>query len=180
MNKKIEDLFDKFEGQFDIASPEMGHFNRFENKLNSRSQRKKRWRKSYSIVAAAASVVLLLGVWLGTIFAGYQGMELAQISTEMEETQDFFVTTIANELKRVEGERNAETEQMINDSLERIARLELAYNQLSLELKENSDDQRIIMAMIDNFQQRVEILQSLLNQIEDLKSLKTQNNEEYV
>ena len=98
----------------------------------------------------------------------------------MEETQNYFVTTIANELKRVEVERTEDTEQIITDSMERITHLELAYNQLTLSLKDNSDDQRIIMAMIDNFQQRIEILQSLLIQIEDVKTLKTQNNEEYV
>ena len=180
MNDKLDKIFKKLENQFDIEEPNMGHFNRFEARLDtsSRPSRKKNFRV-FSYVAVAASVVLLFGIWLGASFSE-PGMELASISSEMEETQSYFVTTIENELKTIELERNPDTEQLIIDGLAQMNKLEDQYQLLTLELKENTADKRIIYAMISNFQQRIDVLQNLLNQIENIKQLKTQNNEKYV
>ena len=180
MNDKLDDIFKKLENQFDIEEPNMGHFNRFETRLekSSRSFPKNNYRL-FSYVAIAASVILLFGIWLGASFSE-SGMELASISTEMEETQSYFIATIENELKTIESERNADTEQLIKDGLTQLNKLEEQYQLLTIELKENTKDKRIIYAMISNFQQRIEVLQTLLLQIENVKKLKTQNNEKYV
>jgi hypothetical protein len=180
MNDKIDKIFKRLENQFDIEEPNLGHFNRFEAKLDtsSRSFRKKNF-SVFSYVAVAASVVLLFGIWLGASFSE-SGMELASISSEMEETQSYFVATIENELETIELERNPDTEQLIIDGLAQLNKLEEQYQLLTLELKENTEDKRIIYAMISNFQQRIDVLQSLLHQIENIKQLKTQNNEKYV
>ena len=178
MKDNLENMFKNLENQFNIEEPTIGHFNRFEAKLNNYSTTKKSYRL-FSYVAVAASVVLLFGVWLGASFSN-KGMELAGISPEMEETQSYFVSVIKNELTTIENERNSSTEQLINDALLQINKLEIQYNTLTLELKESAEDKRIIYAMISNFQQRIEVLQSLLIQIEAIKQLKTQNDENYV
>ena len=178
MKDNLDNIFKKLKNQFDIDEPIIGHFNRFEAKLNQSKQSNKKF-KLFSYVAVAASIVLLFGVWLGASFSN-TGMELASISSEMEETQSYFLATIENELSTIEGERNSNTEQLINDALEQLEILEIQYNTLTLELKESTEDKRIIYAMISNFQQRIDILQNLLQQIETVKQLKTQNNEKYV
>lgn len=178
MKDNLDNIFKELENQFDIEEPNIGHFNRFEAKLNQSIAPKKRF-KLFSYVAIAASIALLIGVWLGTSFSD-NGMELASISSEMEETQSYFVTTIQKELETIEKERNGDTEQLINDALTQLNKLEEEYRTLTLDLKESTEDKRIIYAMIWNFQQRIEILQSLLIQIEDIKQIKTQNNEKYV
>ena len=61
-----------------------------------------------------------------------------------------------------------------------LHKLETQYIALTLELKESTEDKRIIYAMISNFQQRIELLQRLLAQIEDVKQLKKQQNENYI
>ena len=178
MKDNLEKIFKDLENQFDIEVPTIGHFNRFESKLNKTIAPKRRFR-ILSYVAVAASIVLLFGVWIGTSFSN-KGMELAGISSEMEETQSYFVSVIKTELETIEKERNKETEHLINDALIQLNKLENQYKSLTLELKESTEDKRIIYAMISNFQQRIDILQSLLIQIEDVKQLKTQNDENYV
>jgi len=178
MNDKLEHKFKELENQFDIEEPTIGHFNRFEAKLNRTTPNQKP-SSFIAYIAIAASIVLLFGVWLGNSFSN-QGMELASISSEMEETQSYFITTIEYELETIEGERNTDTEQLINDTLNQLKKLETQYIKLTLELKESSEDKRIIFAMVSNFQQRIDILQSLLIQIDSIKQLKTQNNEKYV
>ncbi|NOR26917.1 MAG: hypothetical protein GQ540_00135 [Lutibacter sp.] len=178
MKDNLEHTFKELENQFDIEEPSIGHFNRFEAKLNSKPTSKKSF-KLFSYAAVAASIILMVGVWMGASFSN-KGMELAGISSEMEETQSYFITTIQKELSTIENERNTTTEQLINDALLQINKLENQYQLLTLELKESSEDRRIIYAMISNFQQRIDILQSLLIQIETIKQLKTQNNENYI
>ena len=177
MQDKLEKIFKELENQFDVEEPNMGHFKRFEEKLNKGKNRNFPF-KFWPFVAIAASVVLFFGVWLGASFST-QGMELANVSSEMGETQNYFVATIEKELETIEKERNPNTEQIINDGLQQLNKLEEEYQALTITLKESAADKRIIYAMITNFQQRIEVLKNLLIQIEDVKYLKNLNNEKY-
>lgn len=177
MQDNLEKIFKELENQFDVEEPNIGHFDRFEAKLNKRTKPKILF-KLWPFIAIAASIILIFGIWLGASFSN-SGMELASISSEMGETQNFFTATIEKELASIEKERNPDTEQIITDGLQQLDILEKQYIMLTLELKESAADKRIIYAMISNFQQRIEVLQSLLIQIEDVKQLKTQNNEKY-
>lgn len=180
MKDNLENIFKKRENQFDIKEPDFGHFERFEAKLNQ-SKPKKRGKllKLIITLSAAASILLLVGVWLGSSFSN-KGMELANVSTEMKETQSYFINTINKELELIENERNEDTNIIINDGLNQLKKLEDQYHKLTLELKESDENKRIIYAMISNFQQRIDVLQSLLTQIENVKKIKTQNNEKYI
>ncbi|WP_456462754.1 hypothetical protein [Lutibacter sp.] len=178
MKDQLDEIVKHFENKFDIEEPTIGHFNRFKSKLNNAEIPNKKFRFKSSSIAIAASIVLLIGVWIGAAFSNTR-MELASISPEMEETQSYFLTTIKNELETIENKRNSDTEQLINDSLSQLKKLEKQYNTLTLELKESTEDKRIIYAMISNFQQRINVLQNLLIQIDIIKQLKIENNEKY-
>jgi len=177
MQDNLEKIFKELENQFDVEEPNIGHLDRFEAKLN-KGKKPTVLFKLWPFIAIAASIILILGVWLGASFSN-SGMELASISSEMGETQNFFTATIEKELATIEKERNPDTEQLITDGLQQLDILEKQYIMLTLELKQSTADKRIIYAMISNFQQRIEVLKSLLIQIEDVKQLKTQNNEKY-
>lgn len=177
MQDNIEKMFKELENQFDVNEPNAGHFNRFEAKLN-KGKRSTFLLKLWPFIAIAASVILIFGVWLGASFST-QGMELAKVSPKMDETQNYFVATIEKELATIEKERNPDTEKIINDGLQQLNKLEKQYQALTFELKESTEDKRIIYAMISNFQQRIEVLKSLLTQIDDVKQLKIQNNEKF-
>lgn len=178
MKNHLENIFKNLENQFDLKEPEFGHFERFETKLLKKNKQK----NVYTLMAkmaVAASIILIFGIWLGKELSS-QGMQLAGVSAEMEETQTYFVSVIEKELNVVKKERNADTEQIITDGLNQLKKLEAQYNALTLELKESNEDKRIIYAMISNFQQRIDVLQSLLLKIEEVKQLKTQHNENYI
>ncbi|MGB1308359.1 MAG: hypothetical protein ACPG6B_05580, partial [Oceanihabitans sp.] len=98
--------------------------------------------------------------------------DLASISPEMAETQNFFTTTIASELTKLEKETNPEAKILIQDAMLQIIRLEKQYTNLKEDLLESGDDKRVIYAIISNFQNRIDILQNTLKQIENIKQLK--------
>ncbi len=175
MEDKLEYRFKELKNKFDLEEPEIGHFDRFEAKLKT----PKRRLIPLSYLAIAASFTLLFGLWLGSSYSDPK-MELAMISPEMEETQNYFLTSIEKQLETIENERNEDSEEIIKDSFEQIEKLEFQYKKLTAELSENSVDKRIIFAIISNFQQRIDVLQNLLIKIEDIKQLKTQNNEKFI
>ena len=50
-------------------------------------------------------------------------------------------------------------------------------NILKKDLVESGNDKRVIYAMITNFQNRIDLLQNVINTIEEIKTLKETENE---
>lgn len=176
----IEVLFDNLKGEFDINAPKQGHELRFIEKLKAdaiRSPQKTatgfEWKP---VLAIAASLVLCFSLFI-TLQNQSERLDLASVSPELSEAQDFFTITISNELKKINKERSPLTAQIIDDALAQIKILEQDYQKLKTDLTDSGNDQRVIYAMISNFQNRIGILNTVLEQIEDVKQLKTNTNE---
>ena len=176
MKDNLENRFKELQGQFDLEEPNIGHFNRFEAKLARQVEQENdvRWNpNTWKWLAVAASVVLLVGLWFGSPTTEL-GMQLADVSPEMEETQSFFVSTIEKELQDINLQRDNNNKEIIDNALTHLKELEKEYNQLTLELENSDQDKRIIYAMINNFQQRIEVLQTLLQQLDEINTLKSE------
>lgn len=177
----IDDLFENLRGEFDINEPNQGHELRFLDKLKTNNVVSNDFKNSSGFnwkpfLAIAASIVICFSVFM-TLQNQPEALDLASVSPELSETQDFFTVTIENELKKLNNERSPLTEQIINDALEQIQVLETNYQNLKTDLTESGSDQRVIYAMISNFQNRIAILNTVLEQIEDVKQLKINKNE---
>ena len=174
----MEDKLNQFfsENEFDLEEPHTGHLERFERKLN---QPKKTINTSWKWLSVAASVVLIFGFWLGSSHQKRQ-IDLADISPKMEEVQNYFVSTIHQELKTLEKNRNLDTEKIIENALEELEALEDDYSIFIKELTKNGEQRKIISAMIKNYQQRLDVLENTLKQIEQVKHPNLVKNETYI
>ena len=175
----IEKLFDNLKHEFDVEEPTENHEKRFMKKLNKQdsvatnSPKRNLWKP---FIGIAASIAILVSVFVSTQQEGTAN-DLASISPEMAETQNFFDTTIASELAKLEIESNPETKLLIADAMIQMQRLEKEYLSLKEDLSTSGNDKRVIYAMISNFQNRIDILQNTLKQIENVKELKNNHNE---
>lgn len=174
MNKdNLDNIFKNLENQFDVESPASGHELRFLDKLEKQNKTKvvsikpSIWKP---ILSVAATIVLFISIFIG-LNKDEQQIDLASVSPEMAQTQDFFTVSINEELKKLKKESAPEVQGLIQDALNRIQTLETDYNTLKIDLKESGEDQRVIYAMISNFQNRIDILQHTLEQIEIVKQL---------
>lgn len=172
-DKDFKELFNK---DFDIADPTIGHINRFENRMSK--QQKTYNPKSWRWLVMAASIALLFGFWF-TQTQSNETLQLADVSPEMAETQNYFSSVIKTEIGKITIQKSPENKKLIDDAFLRLENLEKQYTHLTDELKESDSDKRVVFAMISNFQQRIEILQNLLIQLEDIKQFKTPTNEIY-
>ncbi len=174
---QLKDLFKNLD--FDIAEPQTDHRKRFEEKLIEQ-RRKKSHRRLFSLwlpaLSVAAAIVLVITVvrYIDPVDAP---KSLAAVSPEMEQTQNFYTSVITKELEELKDQRSPETEGVINDALEQMEILEKDYLLLEEELKKSGQDDRVIYAMISNFQKRINLLNLVLDKIKMIKNLKTTPNE---
>lgn len=175
MEDRLHKLF--AENNFDFHEPHSGHLDRFERKLKNPGRVNK---TSWKWLSVAASVVLLVGFWMGSNQQN-NSLDMRDFSPQMAETQNYFVATINQELKELEKYRSLDTEIIIEDALDELEELEDSYKSFVEDLNKNGYEKRIIQQMINNYQQRLEILENVLQQIETLKNTNnTQNNEAYI
>ncbi|MFS4493969.1 hypothetical protein [Maribacter sp. 2308TA10-17] len=179
----IDRLFDNLQGNFDTEEPHGGHQERFLQKLQ-RSQRivsvqkkKNTWWRPLSI---AASVAILLGVGFSMFNASPTiDQQVAEISPEVSQTQFYFASLIDEQVKQLESESTPETKKMIDDTMIQIRKLDANYKILEQDLLNGGNSKLILSAMITNFQTRIDLLQNVLSQVENIKNLKKYNDENY-
>jgi len=173
MNKSLENKIKELKGQFDIEMPNVGHFERFKEKLDVAQKPKSTiWKP----LAIAASLLLLLSFsW--NYLSEKERQELKEVSPKMAETQAYFTSVLSQELKAIDKVKNLENKKIIDDGMAQLKILENDYLSLTIQLQVSNEDSRIIFAMIDNFQKRIEVLKSVLNQINITKQTKNNSYE---
>ncbi len=184
MPKSMEEWF--ADQDFNTTDLPSGHRDRFLERLQAAQEDKKvvsidrdgkadghddarrnPWFK-WSLVAGLAILIGFAGFNMGTTPVN----DLASVSPEMANAQDFFSNTITQELQKLELENNPETERLIVDTKTQLQELENNYNLLKADLKTSGNSRKVIAAMIQNFQNRIELLEAALDHIESLKQLK--------
>ena len=182
--ENLESLFEKLQGTFDNEEPQEGHQQRFLEKLQAsqgvvsiNGKKKSSWWKPLSI---AASVVLLCAVGVGFFNSvPTRDEQVAEISPEVSQTQFYFASLIEEQVRELESESTPETQKIIDDTLVQLQRLETNYKKLEQDLLNGGNSKLLLSAMITNFQTRIDLLEDVLNQIENIKTLKNQNDANY-
>lgn len=135
------------------------------------------WFK-WSLVAGLA--ILLGFTGLNLVPAGPVENGLSSVSPEMAQAQDFFTSTINEELERLNKEQSPDAARIVTAAKTALARLEKDYKTIEADFATNKDSKTVIAAMIQNFQNRIDLLENALEQIEQLKNLKEQEDETYI
>lgn len=171
-NDNLDELFNKFENQWDIQEMNSDHQVDFLNKLNKKQSRKKYW----FVTAVAASIVLMLGI--SVFYNNDKPKEFKFASKETQRTDSIFSILIDNELVKLKEKSSPENEQIINDALKQMKVFDADYTKILKELQKNGENKQIIYAMISNLQTRISFLQTVLQRIEENENLKNTSDEE--
>jgi len=171
-NDELDQLFNKFENQWDIHEMDPDHQVDFLNKLNKKSPRK----KNYTGWAIAASIAVLLGI---SLFYNNteKPKEFKFASQETKRTDSIFNILIENELVKLKEKSSPENEQIINDALKQMKVFDADYEKIIKEVQKNGENKQIIYAMISNLQTRISFLQTVLQRIEENENLKNTTHE---
>ena len=171
-NDNLDQLFNKFENQWDVQEMNSDHQVDFINKLNKKQPKK---RNYWFVTAIAASIVLMLGISL--FYKNEKPKEFKFASKETQRTDSIFSILIDNELVKLKEKSSPENEQIINDALKQMKVFDADYQKIINELQKNGENKQIIYAMISNLQTRISFLQTVLQRIEENENLKNTTDE---
>ena len=179
----INELFNSLENQFDIEKPNIGHENRFLQKLNAQNKNaivstkpKSKILNWWKPISIAASLILLITIGL-KISTNSQQQDIAELPKEIEKAQFYFTSLINSEIEKINAEATPDTKKIIEDAMKQIEKLEENYTHLQKDILEDGDSKQVLHAMIINFQTRINLLQEVLKQIENVKQLKNLEHE---
>ena len=173
--KTIEDLIRQNRELFEDREPSEGHFDRFSVKLEIRCQKMASRRSIVPYLLKAAVVTLLvtlssLWTWDHFIRPGSSRMTLGQVSPQYKEVENYYlhqVNMMESEIKTFAIANDPEHTAVLKDEMREM---DSVYVQLQKDLKANPNDERIINAMIEHYQTKVEVMSYILNQLKELRN----------
>ncbi|MEJ1222253.1 hypothetical protein [Sediminicola sp. 1XM1-17] len=170
----LDTIFNELKGSFDREEPANGHEARFINKLNRHKDRaKKGWgHAAWKPLLMAASIALIICMGIGLyIDQTNTEQQIAQISPEASKTEFYFANLINEQTKVLKSESSPETKKIVEDTMLQLKKLETDYKKMEQDLLNGGNSKFILSAMVTNFQTRISLLQEVLRQIEEIKSI---------
>jgi hypothetical protein len=175
--KTIEEIIRNNRDLFEGAEPSEGHFERFNRKLEILGQKNTPKRSIVPYLLRAAVVTLLvtlssLWTWDHFIRPESRRMTLSDVSPQYKEVESYYihqVNLMESEIVDIDLKNNPAQKEAL---MQEMRNMDSVYVSLQKELKANPNDERIINAMIEHYQTKVEVMTYIVNQ---LKSVRNEN-----
>lgn len=174
MDRLRNKLFHQHE-TFNVAEPSEGHFERFREKLGPPDAVKPHGISYYLKVAAIIVGVSVSSILIYEILRPdnvSKSYTFGSLSEEFRDAEDYYMKTIQakySELEELQFEDPAQ-KKLILEELEEMDQL---YNQLIKDFNSDPDNERVVNAMIRHYQMKIEILNNILIQLEEINLLKS-------
>lgn len=166
--------------RFDDAEPGEGHFERFMQKL-SRSRPARKFAVSYYFKVAAVlllvsvSSILFYEMVISPRFEKNR-YSFGKLSPEYREVEDYFIHTIKvkyDQLQNLDIKDNIQKDMI----MEELGEMDKIYLSLSKELQNDPNNERLINAMIQHYQLKLNIINEITKQLEIIKNSASNNNQ---
>ena len=198
---ELKSFFERNRGAFDTEEPVFGHFERFQQKLEA--EHKKQRKINYRVVLQVAASVAILAMACVEVFSVLfgKGMETikdevaelnikagsgfvrqttqtvkSKLNPEYREAQQYFIFEVGNRLDQIKANDNMDEEQKA-ELLKELSEMDEVFAELQEELKKAPDNQILIEAMIKHYKMKVEVMNQIINNLNNIKNLNTISNE---
>lgn len=184
--KNLEKIIRKNSDFFNGYEPSEGHFERFSAKLEAKVATiipLKRVSVLPHLLKAAAVAILVtlssLWTWENVVSPDAKRMALSDVSPEYQEVEQFYVQQVnlmENEIQGIWINDHPEQKEML---LKELETMDVMYDELQRDLKANPNDERVINAMIEHYQRKVDIMSYIVSQLKEVQSENQINSENY-
>lgn len=162
--EELENLFSKFQNQWDFEDLDDEHEKRFLLKLKQNQKNKK---KNYWFpISIAATVLIMLGFVMFYHPLDGKPENLKFASAQTREADSVFNSIINLELQKLKSDDSPANKIIIADALNQMQKMDADYEKIKQELIRNGESKQIIYAMISNLQMRISFLENVMKQIE--------------
>ena len=180
MSEQLENFIKNNKKNFDVLEPSERVWTKIDERLEEECKKEKQHSKMrwiYKLGKVAAVFIMVLSI--GFIWGYYKKQEatnLANINPEYAAKEVQFSSLIEDkrtELKTLKKIDATLYKTFINEQ----EKLEKEYNQLKKELSTTPNQDRIVKAMIQNLQAQISLLNQQLNITNEVKEIKSNQNE---
>jgi len=182
----IEEIIRSNRDFFEAGEPSKGHLERFSRKLELRFGSMTPVKRSivpYLLKAAVVTLLVTLSslwTWDNFIRPDRTRMALGDISPEYREVENYYlhqVKLMESEIGNIEFMNDQEHRDMLMNEMKDM---DSVYVHLQKELRANPNDERIINAMIEHYQTKLEVMSVIVNQLKAIRNenYKTSKHEE--
>ncbi len=176
--KTIEEIVRSSKNFWDDQEPEEGHFERFSVKLELRRQARTPKKSIVPYLLRAAVVTLLvtlssLWTWDNFIRPDRSRMSLGEVSPQYREVENYYIHEVSlmeEEIVNTDVHNSPEQKEML---ISELKSMDSVYVSLQKELKANPNDERIISAMIEHYQTKLEVMTYIVNQLKTIRNNNT-------
>ncbi len=162
---ELEKYIEQHRDAFDNAKPVEGHEIRFLRKLDQGANNKKSSPIFFWRVAAAIILLLVLAVSVliprfnGPEDVQYGSMSLSDISDDMANVEWYYKSQLASEYEKIET--LSLTDPLVKAYLDELDKLNTEYQNLETTLYESNKNEKVVLAMIENFRLRLGLMEKL-------------------
>jgi len=159
----------------DADKPREGHEDRFREKLANEPVRRINFRH---VLQVAASIAVILASAIVLIRSSNSGDKVAvlEIPASVLEADQYYTTQVDQRVDQI----RAFTFDNVNEKdvlLEELEEMNTYQQQLMNDLEANPDDERVINAMIKHYQLKLDVMDQIIYQLNQLKTETDKDNE---
>lgn len=159
----------------DSELPREGHEKRFMQKLNKHSVRKFNIRHTLQI-AASLAVIIASGLVIINLDKSGNRISRQEIPPAVFEANMYYTSQVNARYDQISGfsfDNSEEKAVLLNE----LNDLDTFHQQLMRDLEANPDDGRVINALIRHYQIKLEVMDQIIIQLNQIKSETTENHE---
>jgi hypothetical protein len=159
--------------------PLAGHFERFNEKL-LKKERKRRLNIPFLKVAAVFVFVLLsANLYIYFRIQKTDDQNPASQKNEMQEAGLYYNNQITNDINEIEkmAKEGIGSEKEVVQVKKELSEMDSLFQNLEQDYKSNPDDERILNAMIEYYQAKLNIVNTIKTDLEDVKQQKIKYHE---
>jgi len=176
---ELKKLIEENRQMFDSAEPSEGHFDKFEKMLMATKANKTRstvWPTLLK-VAAIAILIILSGLYVTEHFILKTIPVANNQSTEFNEAQQYYIQLVDQRIGTIEQMKSNMTSEQKELLIQELSDMDEMFKKLQNDSKEMPNDPRIIQAMLQHYQMKIDILNRIVNDLKNVQYLNPQNHE---
>ena len=173
----LEKYMNEIRDQLGEDEPASGHLRRFSRKLKSRQQPVRRLNFRHALqIAASIAIILASGVVIIKSSKGGDKIAVTPERQEFQNARNYYVQQVDARYNDIAGLSfdSREEKQLL---LEELSEMDTYDKDLLKELDANPGDERVMNALIQHYQMKLQVMDQIINQLMDLKNSNTTENE---
>ena len=177
---KLNKIFKEHRAEFE-EEPGDGHFERFGERLSVNESKRKGWYLSPFYKVASVLLIVLLSANLVVYFKNSKPAvkETAVVKSDLREASFYYTNSINIGIRDLEqmAREGIGTQKEIVQIKHELSEMDRLFVNLQQEYKANPNDERIINAMIEYYQSKLDIVNTIKTDLENVKHLKSKKHE---